>query len=582
VLPTRPEWPAREVEARQLVRDVLTRLGGLDTVRPNPAFDEFVEAVDSELDSVADRVGRFGDGLFFGPTRLAPGLDVDAVFVIGVAEGFCPTGRREDALLPDRDRVCAIAGELPTRAQRVQHDRRALLSALATGGRVRVCTFPRGDGRTGRGRQPSRWLVDLLAERTGVRVHSDAIAQLANDHVTTYRSFVDGLRTGPAPLSLADRDLHDLERHVVCGLEVRRHHLATEPEIARGVDLVEARSSASLTRFDGNVAGRAVPLLAASGDDAGRVLSPSRLETWATCPMRYFLGDVLRLAQVDRPEDIFTISALDRGTLLHTVLERFVAGLLASGSDVHERADYQSLLAVAADVMSEYEARGLTGRPVLWRIARREIAADLDRFVEVDLRLRRTNAQRPYAVETSFGFDGNPPAVFELADGRRLALRGRIDRVDIRPDGAAVYDYKSGAPFVIDFDSDPVTSGMHLQLPIYAAAIRQLLSIDEVDAYYWFTRDGRDPMGTRFGAAADTRVHEVLDTIVSGIEGGLFPAFPGGWNNFFNTHENCRHCDFDRLCTRERGAHWEAKQADPLAEAFLTLRGPVRDSESDQ
>jgi hypothetical protein len=38
--------------------------------------------------------------------------------------------------------------------------------------------------------------------------------------------------------------------------------------------------------------------------------------------------------------------------------------------------------------MADYEARGLTGRPVLWRIARRQIAADLDRFIEVDRRLR--------------------------------------------------------------------------------------------------------------------------------------------------------------------------------------------------
>ena len=90
--------------------------------------------------------------------------------------------------------------------------------------------------------------------------------------------------------------------------------------------------------------------------------------------MRYFLGDVLRLAQVERPEDILTISALDRGTLVHTVLELFVADLIARGADLSEPADYLPLGAIAASVMSDYEARGVTGRAVLWRIARREIA----------------------------------------------------------------------------------------------------------------------------------------------------------------------------------------------------------------
>ena len=91
-----------------------------------------------------------------------------------------------------------------------------------------------------------------------------------------------------------------------------------------------------------------------------------------------------------------------------------------------------------------------------------------------------------------------------------------------------------------------------------------------------------DPVGTRFDDADDARVREVLDTIVSGIEGGVFPAYPGGWNNFFNTFDNCRYCDFDRLCPRDRGTHWQAKQDDPINESFVALRGPVRDSESEQ
>ena len=583
LLPARDGWPAREVDALDRVRDVLARLGGLDTVRPEPDFAEFVDAVDSELDAIADRVGRFGDGIFFGPTRLAAGLDVDAVFVLGAAEGLCPMTRREDALVPDRDRERAVEGELLTRTRRVLDERRALLASLGAGHVVRALSFPRGDGRTGRARQPSRWLVDLLAARTGVRADSATIATLTSDHVTTYRSFLDGLRHALAPVSLADRDLHQLEHHVACGLEVRRHHLAGESAIARGVELVAARASSVLTRFDGYVAGQVLPRIAAQSDQGdGRVLSPSRLETWAGCPMRYFLGDVLRLAQVERPEDILTISALDRGTLLHTVLEQFVADLIARGIDVPGPDDYLSLGSIAAAVMSDYEARGVTGRPVLWRIARREIAKDLARFVEVDLRLRRTRQQRPLAVELTFGLDGNPPAVIELDDGRHMSFRGRIDRVDQRAGGAAVYDYKSGSPFTIDFAADPVSAGARLQLPIYAAAVRQRYALDDVEAGYWFTRTIDDPIGSLFDEEADARVREVLDTIVSGIEGGVFPAYPAGWNNFFNTFENCRYCDFDRLCPRDRGAQWEAKQDDPVTQSFVALRGPVRDSESDQ
>ena len=337
---------------------MVARLGGLDTVRPEPDFAEFVDAVESELDAIADRIGRFGDGIFFGPTRLAAGLDVDAVFVLGAAEGLCPMTRREDALVPDRDRERAVEGELLTRTRRVLDERRALLASLGAGHVVRVLSFPRGDGRTGRARQPSRWLVDLLAARTGVRADGATIATLTSDHVTPIVRFSMALRHALAPaMSLADRDLHQLEHHVACRARVRRHHLAGESAIARGVELVAARASSVLTRFDGYVAGQVLPRIAAQSDQGdGRVLSPSRLETWAGCPMRYFLGDVLRLAQVERPEDILTISALDRGTLLHTVLEQFVADLIARGIDVPGPDDYLALGSIAAAVMSDYEA----------------------------------------------------------------------------------------------------------------------------------------------------------------------------------------------------------------------------------
>jgi RecB family exonuclease len=101
------------------------------------------------------------------------------------------------------------------------------------------------------------------------------------------------------------------------------------------------------------------------------------------------------------------------------------------------------------------------------------------------------------AVELSFGLDGHPPAVIELDDGRRLAFRGRIDRVDSHPAGAALYDYKTGGAFAVDFAADPVSAGARLQLRSMPPRFRQRFALDDVDAYYWFTREARDPIGTR-------------------------------------------------------------------------------------
>ena len=59
------------------------------------------------------------------------------------------------------------------------------------------------------------------------------------------------------------------------------------------------------------------------------------------------------------------------------------------------------------------------------------------------------------------------------------------------------------------------------------------------------------------------RLIDVVTTIVDGIDAGIFPAVPGEWNNFRNTHENCTYCEFDRVCSRDRGEHAEAKVGAP-------------------
>ena len=573
--PAEKEWPSREREAYDAVREVLRLIASLDQLQPEPTLEQFVLTVLAELDTANDRIGRSGEGVLFGPTFLAPGLDVDAVFVVGVAEGFCPAIRREDSLLSDHDRDLAAFGELATRGNRVVQEHRSLLAALSAGRLSRVASYPRGDGRTGRTRWASRWLVELVRECTGEIVTTETIGEMKHDRVLNYASFRDGLRQAATWVSLADRDLRLLDRHHDLGRDVRSHHLAGEPTLSRGFAMIDARLSETFTRFDGKVDPELV-----AGRTTAAVLSPSRLESWASCPRRYFLGDVLRLGELERPDEILSISALDRGSLMHAVLEQFVQENITHGPDAP--VEYSRLVAIAREVMADYETRGLTGRPVLWQLAKREILLDLAEFCVQDQWLRQTRRAVPRAVELSFGLDGEPPAVIALSDGRRLSFRGRIDRVDCvgGDDGASVsralvFDYKTGTKISYDPAIDPVGGGTQLQLPIYAAAVAHRFGVDEVEVYYWATRNNSKLHGGIIDAAGQQRVHDTLALVTDGIEKGIFPAFPSGWSSHFNTHDNCRYCDFDRLCPRDRGTHWEAIKDSPELISFVTLRGLV-------
>lgn len=78
------------------------------------------------------------------------------------------------------------------------------------------------------------------------------------------------------------------------------------------------------------------------------------------------------------------------------------------------------------------------------RIERQRVMSEISRFLFRESR-RPDEGFRPRYFEQGFGFDdpdGFPPVAF---DG--WSLRGRIDRIDLSPDGrsAAVIDYKSGS-----------------------------------------------------------------------------------------------------------------------------------------
>ena len=107
--------------------------------------------------------------------------------------------------------------------------------------------------------------------------------------------------------------------------------------------------------------------------------------------------------------------------------------------------------------------------------------------------------------------------------------------------------------------------GTLLQLGIYAEAALQQLDATEADAHYWMING--DVAFARFGyrwtPERRQRLIDVVTTIVDGIDAGIFPAVPGEWNNFRNTHENCTYCEFDRVCSRDRGEHAEAKVGAP-------------------
>ena len=570
----RVRWPEVEVVAAQRVDEALSRLGALDELESAPSRTTFELAVASELDAPMGRVGRFGHGVLVAPLATSPGTDADAVFVLGMAEGTCPTLRRDGALLPDRDRMLAVDGDLVTADDRLLMQQRTYLAALAAGRSVRTLLFPRGDLRGRRERLPSRWLLESASALAGGPVFSSHVPDLPDDVVHVVESYAAGVARAVAHGSVDERDVGAL----LAAVEPLHHPLATG-DLGRGFTARLSRSGFAFTAWDGNLASAAGELASPA---TGVPMSPSKLEAWAACPFRYFLGQVLRLGEREDPERVVEISPADRGTLVHAVLERFLGEVLArpEGPPAPDEAwtagDRRRVGEIAAEEFATVEGKGLSGRALHWRRTQAEVLADLDTFLTKDDVHRSTAGVRPSSVEMAFGLEGEPPLSLTLRDGRVLTFRGKVDRVDVGEDGrAVVLDYKTGSGRGYEeLDTDPVREGRTLQLGVYAEAAKARLGVDDVEARYWMIspRGKWAQPGYAWSDDRRERFLDVAEAIVDGIESGLFPARPGAYDSFFGKHESCGFCEFDRVCPRDREDHERATAEAPELQLLGRLK----------
>ncbi len=569
------DWPPDERKAAERVELAVQRLGALDAVEGPVSLDVFARTLTVELEADLGRVGRFGDGVLVGSVEMGIGLDLHLVVVLGLAEGSFPATVHDDSLLPDRERA-ACHGELPLRADRVERQHRHLLGALAGAQRQVLCA-PRGDLRRSVERVASRWVLDLATAlaSSSERWWTTDLHSATEPWARHVASFDAGLRAMAVPST--DQE-HRLQALLAAGgsLAATDDHLT-----AAGAELIVSRRSTAFTRFDGNLAGFTVP------SPVAHVTSPTRLERWASCPHAHFVLDILKVSPIENPEDNLAITALDKGTLVHEILEAFIAEVLERPADeqsgpfdpwtADDRARLQAIGQARCDAAEE---RGITGRPLFWRRDRRRILADLHLFLDADERHRAARQTVPVAVELGFGFDGLDAVSVPLPDGRTLRVRGRADRLDRAVDGTLhVIDYKTGSygdSYKGLCEANPVAGGTKLQLPLYGLAGRLAEASPDapVRAEYWFatskgsfTRVGYDVTDEVLAVTSAT-----LGTIVEGVEAGVFPPHPDGTGTFF--YIACEVCDPDGLGTVELRSHWEAKRGDPALAAYVSLAEP--------
>jgi RecB family exonuclease len=443
-------------------------------------------------------------------------------------------------------------------------------------------SYARADaGRSAR--HVASYFFRLVAEQVAARRLSAEELE-SGQHVRRIEAGRLACDDGDASLSLAEYDRGLVKRAdddapaVITALsrDAERTPLG-DAVAARG-----ARWSGRLTPFDGAIspalAGDALKLSPFATD---RPVSASRLEMYATCPYRYFLRHTLRVEPVEEPEAVERIDHLQRGSLIHEILQAFLTRLGRDDPPSNARRDeHLAILAqVAEEAFASRVERGVTGRPLIWAIDRRAIESDLARWYDAEVRDGATSGMLPGAFEARFGPAGagmgeedaqlssDDPIVLH-AGGRELRVQGRIDRIDW--DRARtrfrVIDYKTGKFRA----SGKLLRGEALQLPIYLHAAAALLGLDASAGsaeYFYVSSRGKFRRHPFTGADAEARradLERVLTTIADGVDSGFFAPNP--------RDGHCQWCEYRDVCDIRIGKVMDRKTGDPRGDAYLALR----------
>jgi ATP-dependent helicase/nuclease subunit B len=542
-----------EHEAYARTQKVLDRLRHLDSIGPPVDRAEFRATFVAELEVTPARRGTVGDGVHVGLLAGARGLDVDLVVVLGAVEGLLPPPPAVDPLLGDDDRETAgLIGS----TERAAAAHRQFLAVVTTTPRVLI-TVPRGDLRATTEYHPSRWLAAAGAPRDG-----PAPVRMIDSHV-------HGLASTEFPMSPTEHRVRELWTRCRAGGDIRDHPLVGGDEVlARAVRLRDARASDAFTEYDGDLSTCTISPIDAP-------IAPTRIEAWPACPHAYFVRYLLGVRPVDEPEDIVSVTALDRGSALHAAVHRLHQAVLdgdapAPGPAGWAPAHVELLARLGAEVADELETAGRTGRRAFWAVERPALLGELARWIEAD----RANWEGRTILLSEASFGREQPVTLALDGGRTVAFEGQIDRVDELPDGTLVVtDHKTGRAhdYTKLADDDPTLGGTRFQLPVYAAAARVLL--DRPDArvraeYAFFEKERFRRICITLDDRAWARVGEELTRVLDGIEAGVFPAIPDppGYQHFVR----CKYCQPDSLGTGERWPEWERKRHDErLARWFV-------------
>ncbi|MEX2288215.1 MAG: PD-(D/E)XK nuclease family protein, partial [Planctomycetaceae bacterium] len=477
-------------------------------------------------------------------------LDVPHLFLAGLSEGSFPRIADDDFLYNEAERhdLNARGLSLAHRSSRTQDEMLLFYGVVTRARRSLVLSYPALSAR-GQSLFPSPYLAavrDLFEE--------DALP-------TTQVGQLDPVPTRDRVQSAADLRL--VATSELCGgkpslfrtMADSPEHQSTALNILAAFEMAANRfKTRGFTSYEGLLQSPANLERIRARFPADSQFSATQLESYAGCPFRFFVSEILRIDPLESPRS--ETDYLARGSALHAVLAELHRKLTDDG-DASRTADAGQIAVRFRQLVNQELGRSAAEtelQKALLRIEERLLNEWADAYeVQHETYLKLFGGQwetlpTPAGLEVAFGdapaetgeFGGQTFGSLVLgAGGNQVRIRGRIDRIDVgQVDNRSVFniiDYKSGTP--PKFSLDDVRSGKSLQLALYTlAAYRLGIAAPGAVPFqmgYWSLREtgfvpglkGKPkPIDQAVLASLETILDDLVPKLAESMRAGQFPV----------------------------------------------------------
>ncbi len=614
------------------VWELLHTLCTLDCLNEEVTQDQFV---DTFLDACRQEglpVGMENNrGVKVLDAMSARGIPFRALFILGLNEKVFPRAISEEPFMRDhiRRRLSEVLGNIIPEKLRGFEEERLLFYFLLNAARERLYLLYERSDEAGKPKIQSHYLMDILQ-----KVKNTSTALHSHDQKTPLSPpFARGDTGGcnetfqTCPHENGEKTRNDFQDHSIYvprgikdklfGKEISLltpkeagirmaldkidpaypclRHTGTSFMTAFGINPVLFARSQSALGFIESHENRLTAYDGIVGDmsqwwekRACRGISPTALESFGTCPFKFFMGKVLELESLEEPEKIDVIAAVDLGSLYHGILKDFYGDLIEKGyfyKKAKEIKPIELLHGIAQKYFTDIERRIPIPYPILWENKKEEVLGFLTKFVTCDLDRIEQTGYIPTYLERKAHLSAQDELVKLISVSSKqdkaseLTFKGKIDRIDLKlvpvclKQGSVentvsfrVVDYKSGK-YSKENLLKPAIRGQKLQLPFYIVMAERLLSEEikkgriqqgqtslENASFVYVAQDMEDKKGQK-GVPEKTikgkewedsqgQCWETVKEFLSYIRDGIFSISPT------EDAQKCEWCEFATVCRK--------------------------------